>query len=112
MKPKNWKSSYDIMLFTCQNWKMFRNCPIRIEIITGSHIFILFLPWVVTLCLHFTPRGKIFGIVPTRGKNNINIWLPVIISQFYTILTRNIEFARKYSGRHYVVLERNSTLLS
>ena len=24
--------------------KMFRNCPIRIEIITGSHIFILFLP--------------------------------------------------------------------
>ena len=24
--------------------KMFGNCPIRIEIITGSHIFILFLP--------------------------------------------------------------------
>jgi hypothetical protein len=24
--------------------KMFRNCPIRIEIITGTHIFILFLP--------------------------------------------------------------------
>ena len=42
--------------------KMFHNCPIRIEIITGSHIFILFLPRVVTLCLHFTPRGKIFGI--------------------------------------------------
>jgi hypothetical protein len=36
--------------------KMFRNCPIRIEIITGSHIFILFLPQGVTLCLHFTPR--------------------------------------------------------
>jgi hypothetical protein len=35
--------------------KMFRNCPIRIEIITGSYIFILFLPRVVTLCLHFTP---------------------------------------------------------
>jgi hypothetical protein len=35
--------------------KMFCNCPIRIEIITGSHIFILFLPRVVTLCLHFTP---------------------------------------------------------
>jgi hypothetical protein len=35
--------------------KMLRNCPIRIEIITGSHIFILFLPRVVTLCLHFTP---------------------------------------------------------
>jgi hypothetical protein len=34
--------------------KMFRNCPIRIEIITGSHIFILFLPRVVTLCLHET----------------------------------------------------------
>ena len=33
--------------------KMFRNCSIRIEIITGSHIFILFLPRVVTLCLHF-----------------------------------------------------------
>jgi hypothetical protein len=25
------------------NLKIFRNCPIRIEIITGSHIFILFL---------------------------------------------------------------------
>ena len=35
--------------------KMFRNCPIRIEIITGSYIFILFLPQDVTLCLHFTP---------------------------------------------------------
>ena len=34
----------------------FRNCPIRIKIITGSHIFILFLPRVVALCLHFTPR--------------------------------------------------------
>jgi hypothetical protein len=30
---------------------MFRICPIRIEIITGSHIFILLLPQVVTLCL-------------------------------------------------------------
>jgi hypothetical protein len=38
--------------------KMFHNCPIRIEIITGSHIFILFLPRVVTLCLHFTPRYR------------------------------------------------------
>jgi hypothetical protein len=38
--------------------KMFRNCPIRIEIITSSHIFILFLPRVVTLCLHFTPRYR------------------------------------------------------
>ena len=38
--------------------KMFRNCPIRIEIITDSHIFILFLPRVVTLCLHFTPRYR------------------------------------------------------
>ena len=37
--------------------KIFRNCPIRMEIITGSHIFILFLPQVVT-----TARGKIFGI--------------------------------------------------
>ena len=35
-----------------------RNCPIRIEIITGSHIFILFLPRVVTLCLHFIPRYR------------------------------------------------------
>jgi hypothetical protein len=64
--------------------KMFSNCPIRIEIITGSHIFILFLPLVVTLCLHFTPRYRswlnIRHKVPTRGKNNINIWLPVIIS--------------------------------
>ena len=51
----------------CFDLKMFRNCPIRIEIITGSHIFILFLPRVVTLCLHFTPRGKIFGI-------NANSW--------------------------------------
>ena len=33
--------------------KMFRNCPIRIEIITGSHIFILFLPRVGTLCRIF-----------------------------------------------------------
>ena len=40
--------------------KMFRNCPIRIEIITDSHIFIgiLFLPRVVTLCPHFTPRYR------------------------------------------------------
>jgi hypothetical protein len=64
--------------------KMFSNCPIRIEIITGSHMFILFLPLVVTLCLHFTPRYRswlnIRHKVPTRGKNNINIWLPVIIS--------------------------------
>ena len=40
------------------NLKMFRNCPIRIEIITGSHIFILLLPRVVTLCLHFAPRYR------------------------------------------------------
>jgi hypothetical protein len=40
--------------------KFFRNCPIRIEIITGSHIFILFLPRVVTLCLHFTPRYRLW----------------------------------------------------
>jgi hypothetical protein len=38
--------------------KMFRNCPIRIEIITGSHIFIFLLPRVVTVCLHFTPRYR------------------------------------------------------
>ena len=38
------------------DWKIFHNCPIRIEIITGSHIFILFLQRVVTLCLHFTPH--------------------------------------------------------
>ena len=38
----------------CFDLKMFRNFPIRIEIITGSHIFILFLPRVVTLCLHIT----------------------------------------------------------
>ena len=38
--------------------KLFRNCPIRIEIITVSHIFILFLPQVVTLRLHFTPRYR------------------------------------------------------
>jgi hypothetical protein len=44
------------------NLKMFRNCPIRIEIITGSNIFILFSQRVVTLCLHFTSRGKIFRI--------------------------------------------------
>jgi hypothetical protein len=42
----------------CFDLKMFRNCPIRIKIITGSHIFILFLPRVVTLCLHFTPRYR------------------------------------------------------
>jgi hypothetical protein len=44
----------------CFDLKMFRNCPIRIEIITGSHIFILFLPWVVTLCLHFIPRYRLW----------------------------------------------------
>ena len=38
--------------------KIFRNCPIRIEIITGSHIFILFLPRVVILCLHFNHRYR------------------------------------------------------
>ena len=37
--------------------KFYLNCPIRIEIITSSYIFILFLPWVGTLCLH-----NIFGI--------------------------------------------------
>ena len=42
----------------CFDLKMFRNWPIRIEIITCSHIFILFLPRVVTLCLHFTPRYR------------------------------------------------------
>ena len=36
--------------------KCFRNCPIIIKIITGSHIFILFLPHIGTLCLHFIPR--------------------------------------------------------
>ena len=38
---------------SCFDLKMFRNCPIRIEIITGSHIFILFLPRVGTLCRIF-----------------------------------------------------------
>ena len=38
--------------------KCYLNCPIRIKIITDSHIFILFLPRVVTLCLHFTPRYR------------------------------------------------------
>ena len=42
----------------CFDLKMFRNCPIRIEIITGSHIFILFPPRGGTLCLHFTPRYR------------------------------------------------------
>jgi hypothetical protein len=42
----------------CFDLKMFRNCPIRIKIITGSHIFILFLPRIVTLCLHFNPRYR------------------------------------------------------
>jgi hypothetical protein len=37
----------------CFDLKMFRKCPIRIEIITGSHIFILFLPRVGTLCRIF-----------------------------------------------------------
>ena len=38
--------------------KMFRNCPLRIEIITGSHIFILFLPRVGTLCRIFYHEHK------------------------------------------------------
>ena len=38
--------------------KFYLNCPTRIQIITGSHIFILFLPWVGTLCLHFTTRYR------------------------------------------------------
>ena len=46
----------------CFELKMFRNCPIRIEIITSSHIFILFLPRVVNLCLklkhHLTTRDN------------------------------------------------------
>ena len=37
------------------NLKFFRYGPIRIKIITCSHIFILFLPHIGTLCLHFTP---------------------------------------------------------
>jgi len=36
--------------------KFYRDCPIRIEIITGSHIFILFLPRVGTLCRVFYPE--------------------------------------------------------
>jgi hypothetical protein len=63
-KPEQPKTLDDL---GCFDLKMFRKCPIRIEIITSSHIFILFLPRVVTLCLHFTPRGKIFGI-------NANSW--------------------------------------
>jgi hypothetical protein len=45
--------------------KMYRNCPIRIVIFTGSHIFILFLPrlslyaFILSLA---TARGKIFHI--------------------------------------------------
>ena len=39
--------------------KIFRNFPIRIDIITGSHIFILFFRG---LSLYATARGKIFGI--------------------------------------------------
>lgn len=37
----------------CLDLKFFRNCPIRIKMITGSHIFILFLPRVGTLCRIF-----------------------------------------------------------
>ena len=36
--------------------KCYLNCPFKIEIITDSHIFILFLPRVGTSCLHFTPH--------------------------------------------------------
>jgi hypothetical protein len=49
----------------CFDLKMFRNCPIRIEIITGSHIFILFLQGLSFYALILplaTARGKIFGI--------------------------------------------------
>ena len=42
----------------CFDLKFYLNCPTRIQIITGSHIFILFLPWVGTLCLHFTTRYR------------------------------------------------------
>jgi hypothetical protein len=40
--------------------KCYLNCPIRIEIITGSHIFILSLPQVVTLCPYCTPPVTFF----------------------------------------------------
>ena len=64
--------------------KFYLNCPIRIQIITGSHIFILFLPWVGTLIFILslaTTQGKIFVIkCQPVEKNNINICLQVIIS--------------------------------
>ena len=75
--------------------KFYLNCPIRIEIITGIHIFILFLPQVGTLCKIFYPewqRGvKWKHKVPTQGKNNINIWLSVIISliNYYHLSCKN-----------------------
>jgi hypothetical protein len=56
--PAEVRSFIGLVNFGHFDLKMFRNCPIRIEIITGSHIFILFLPRVVTLCLHFSPRYR------------------------------------------------------
>ena len=48
------------------NLKMFRNCPIRIEIITGSHIYLYCFYHGLSLYAFILPfataRGKIFGI--------------------------------------------------
>jgi hypothetical protein len=59
VNKENMASYADIVKDTGkEEFEKFRNCPIRIEIITGIHIFILFLPGVVTLCRHFAPRYR------------------------------------------------------
>jgi hypothetical protein len=82
----------------CFDLKMFRNCPIRIKIITSSHIFILFLPQVVTLCLHFRVGREIPVVVITRkyrpGKYSFSssgkyweIWFLDVINFFKVATT-------------------------
>jgi hypothetical protein len=80
-----WKKRNDIVTFQsgqlmewsktldCFDLKIFRNCLIRIKIITGSHIFILFLPWVGTLKPSFYP------LLPLEVKKKIGIkFQPVV----------------------------------
>ena len=56
----------------CFDLKMFRNCPIRIEIITGSHMFILILPRVVTLDI--SPFYPSLPLVVKYSALSVNPW--------------------------------------
>ena len=74
-KYTGWPRRFDL--------KCFRNFLIRIEIIIVNHICIFFYHVLTLYDSILPPRYRswynIWHKVPPRGKNIINIWLPVII---------------------------------